>query len=110
MNREEAITLLSQNKAAAKAMAEITPMSLKDIEAFDMAIEALKAQKWIPCSEGFPDTSGYYLVTLDYKEVDYVWYHAGKYPGWDRIYTEDGNNIIAWMPLPEPYRKEQNNE
>ena len=80
-------------------------------EAVDKAIKALEVQKWIPCSERLPEENGQYLITVKYVHVD----------GYDDIYAEHGEwtdgkwdmfcfghcgkveNIIAWMPLPEPY-------
>lgn len=86
------------------------------------SIEALMAEgeiydidysPWIPCSERLPEEDGQYLITVKYKHVD----------GYDDIYAEHGEwadgrwdmfcfghcgeveNIIAWMPLPEPYKK-----
>lgn len=67
--------------------------------------------QWIPCSERLPKEDGQYLITVKYKHVD----------GYDDIYAEHGDwydakwdmfcfghcgeveDIIAWMPLPEPY-------
>ena len=68
-------------------------------------------RRWIPCSERLPEENGQYLITVKYVHVD----------GYDDIYAEHGEwtngkwdmfcfghcgkveNIIAWMPLPEPY-------
>ena len=72
-------------------------------------------QRWIPCSERLPEENGQYLITVKYVHVD----------GYDDIYAEHGEwtdgkwdmfcfghcgkveNIIAWMPLPKPYRAER---
>ena len=68
--------------------------------------------KWIPCSERLPEEDGQYLITVKYKHVD----------GYNDIYAEHGEwydekwdmfcfghcgeveGILAWMPLPEPYK------
>lgn len=75
-----------------------------------------KVGKWIPCSEMLPEKNGMYLVTqLMYsfdrpkgygyppegKEVDYVEYQDG----WRRA---DFYEVLAWQPLPEPYKEESN--
>lgn len=64
-----------------------------------------KDRKWVPCSERLPEHTGTYLVT-DIVAVD-------KYvtTGW---YSTKGSWICdgyveAWMPLPEPYKKEEEN-
>ena len=66
--------------------------------------------KWIPCSERMPEEMGTYLVTLEYKEhgtgVTTLWYH-GKQFGWD---LRAADVVIAWQPLPEPYKAESENE
>lgn len=64
--------------------------------------------KWIPVSERLPEESGLYLVTLEYKEhgkgVTTLWYHGKQYGefGWD-LHVADV--VIAWQPLPEPYKE-----
>lgn len=77
------------------------------------AADALTAQsEWIPCSRELPKEDGQYLITVKYKHVD----------GYEDVYSEHGEwvdgrwdmfcsahcgeveDIIAWCPLPEPYR------
>lgn len=60
------------------------------------------AHQWIPCSERLPEEGGYYLTTTMYQEV-YCDYWNGD--NFDR--TE---MVIAWMPLPEPWKGEQNEQ
>ena len=56
---------------------------------------------WIPCSERLPE-NGYWLWSAKGGEVqkdfywDGHWEHAEKY----------GYEVVAWMPLPEPYRED----
>ena len=58
------------------------------------------AQQWIPCSERLPERNGYYLVTGRQGAVNKRLYQDGYWYGnWA---------IIAWMPLPEPWRGENN--
>lgn len=73
-------------------------------------IEELEQQPktgWIPCSERLPEENGNYLVTVEandgtasikFQMVDHYgpkWLHEGK-----------REKVIAWMPLPEPYKAE----
>lgn len=69
-------------------------------------------QKWVPVSERLPEENGQYLITVKYVHVD----------GYDDIYAEHGEwvdgkwdmscfghcgeveSILAWMPLPKPYK------
>lgn len=54
-------------------------------------------QRWIPCSKRLPFDAGYYLTTTTYNEVFCDYWNLNE---WNR--TEQ---VIAWMPLPEPYRE-----
>ncbi len=58
---------------------------------------------WIPVSERLPEEVGTYMTTVDYEKygiaVGQRYYH-GKGLGWE------DDCVIAWMPLPEPYRTE----
>lgn len=100
-------------------------------EAVDMAISALEKPepKWIPVSERLPEEDGEYLVLYHiqskykpyvydvrlfannlYKIDEYDFYDKKGQKGWvyyDREYgfCED-DSVIAWMPLPEPYKGE----
>ena len=69
---------------------------------------------WIPVTERLPEENGQYLITVKYKHVD----------GYEDVYAEHGEwedgkwdmfglghcgeveNILAWMPLPEPYTED----
>ena len=70
-------------------------------------------RKWIPCSERQPNENGNYLAfyresdgtaTLEFMMVD----HCNAGGGW--LHEESGKKsykkVIAWMPLPEPYKVE----
>lgn len=77
-----------------------------DIEAIGIAIEALKKSEWISCSERLPEEAGLYLVSmhrLGYPQREIDGFVRGK---WERY----GNNVIAWMPLPKPYKAESEEE
>lgn len=84
-------------------------------EAIDMAITALQEQKnhgWIPCSERLPDTGDMYLTTM--KKVDncklsvYENYFSFS-DGWESEEFIE-YKVIAWMPMPEPYKEADNED
>ncbi len=91
----------------------------EECEAYIMAIEALKEknerkQEWIPCSERLPEVGGLYIVTEKRFAIDDR-KHNGRYQTiveevnfsnnkWNRANFFE---IVAWMPLPEPYGKEE---
>ena len=79
--------------------------------------------QWIPCSERMPDANGMYLVTMMEKakaedlgfDLDEIEVHKMRYscnagwqiprhiPKWiNDVITDE---VIAWIPLPEPYRE-----
>lgn len=77
-------------------------MDKTTIDACKGAIELLEHTRWIPCSERLPDKYTYTLwcASSGYVRGDYFngefWEDAKKY-----CYE-----VIAWMPLPEPYKSE----
>ena len=70
-----------------------------------------KVGEWILCSERLPDKAGKYIVSV--KNMAGFWildnpvfvcdyeFDTFIFQGWE------DNDVIAWMPLPEPYRKEK---
>lgn len=90
--------------------------------------DGLNANKWIPCSESLPDTPTQVLVTLGHTyESDYTMYSIARYIHfengechwcdnhygyleWDKFSDGKGGDssrrVLAWMPLPEPYKGE----
>lgn len=84
-----------------------------------------KIGEWIPCSERLPEmhredmeaegeyymisnpvivTDGQQIYIAEYEEdIDYRY-------GWHSLDGKDYDNIIAWMPLPNPYRPEKESE
>ena len=99
MTREEAIDLLDN----LIGFVEDNHGSDYD-EALKVAIKALE-QTWIPVSERLPE-NGNYLVTMadnDCKDVRYLeisWFNP--ITKWSLGNTD----VVAWMPLPEPYKAE----
>ena len=92
MTREEAIDILQNTSFFGRTMDDIDT-------AIDMAIKALEQEPktgWIPVSERLPEKSGQYLVTV---KKGYML--LGLWCG----IKDDWINVIAWMPLPEPYKK-----
>jgi len=55
-------------------------------------------QRWIPCSERLPDKNGKYLVVGRQKAINILKFDGGRWYGkW---------GVVAWIPIPEPYKAE----
>lgn len=80
---------------------------------------------WIACSDRLPEESGYYLVTYhDWSDGNFLPKYDNTYVrrlhyqisehfvGWnypknidDRAENDCHKEVIAWQPLPEPYKE-----
>ena len=99
MTREEAIVILDGFKH--------NPLfNEQHFEALDMAISALSENnsvankgEWIPVTERLPEKKVKdYLACCEDGYVATIMYDNGRW-------LINDNNVIAWMPLPEPYKK-----
>ena len=76
----------------------------------------LEASQWIPCSERLPKYSDVYQITRKVVEGECAFYiadcayfdgqntwHSDNRVNHGREYLKD---VIAWMPLPKPYKGE----
>ena len=83
--------------------------------------------KWIPVEEALPKSQNEYLVTVNFDGDTYVeCLHYGKplmanrevkgecfYDSddeWGDVVYDTGTEVIAWMPLPEPYKADRKTE
>ena len=82
----------------------------------DKLIASAQPMRWIPCSEK-PIVSGMYIVTLKDKKglfTDTAEWNPTFGGRWQSIFYDDDaigeyrdiSNVVAWMPLPEPYKGE----
>ena len=62
-------------------------------------------KRWIPVSERLPEAGKQYLCCNEdgFREVGYLSKVTGE---WGFTDTEAFGEVIAWMPLPEPYKAE----
>lgn len=93
MTRQEALQIL-----------DTIPTIGEQVDALEMAIEALESKDWIPCSERLPENDNDVLVQMpDYSMmVDSI---AASSSGW--FLSEKDDLPIAWQPLPEPYEEDE---
>lgn len=93
-----------------------------DIGGFEVCKAAVESTRWIPVSERMPEDEKEVLVWFEYFQYGY---YNRLYQTYGLGYAENGEwshfvngtsgwkdlNIIAWMPLPEPYHiEEEQNE
>ncbi len=95
----------------AKKVAEKAMEELRDNGVF--------VARWVPVSEGLPKSAGIYIVSrwfsdgeesailtdANYYDGNGDWYNDNRI-NWGRERTSD--KIVAWMPLPEPYKEGDN--
>ena len=67
--------------------------------------------RWIPCSEKNPNETGEYLTTIKFLNRENVYsYMVVKRDYYADMDTWNDSLVIAWMPLPEPYKAESDKE
>ena len=81
------------------------------VEYIEQLPSAQPEQRWIPCSERLPEDVEIgeeyptaIFCTRDAVYVGFYDYMSGKWWNDDPFYTV--GKVIAWMPLPEPYKGE----
>lgn len=79
---------------------------------FDCIKSQPKVGEWIPCSEQFPEESGTYIVNAIENHIVHVTF--AKWMPRMKRWNLSGNRsywkVTAWMPLPNPYRPEKEDE
>lgn len=121
MTNEEAIKRLKEFKIL---HTEQAGWDISTLQALDMAIKTLEQTRWIPCSERLPEEEGDYLlwgkVCEDEEEYQFIGsYDSGceQFGVWQEQFDRttlgclgseffEYASVIAWMPLPKPYRAE----
>ena len=81
-----------------------------ELEVMLNAYRAIAEAKWIPCRERLPE-DGTTVITFDsmgdiefgsYENGEWYWLAEACADYWTR-----NSGVLAWMPLPKPYRGEQ---
>lgn len=103
--RENELTLkISEQMGVNIDKAELTRALAYDRDQYRRGYEdgwrarSKKVPQWVSISEKLPDVSQRYLVYTKYDEVMTDFFMGDEFM--------QGEDIIAWMPLPEPYKEE----
>lgn len=95
-----------------KAYARIEELEQENAQ-LRLQIDMLKMERendgWIPCSVRIPDDDDYVLVTLKSDEGEIFTdgstaYYDGKLWRWSDECMAIQSDVLAWQPLPEPYK------
>ena len=126
MTEKEAIFVLHKLKPTIPRADGKSTTHILETTALDLAIKALDQEKktgrWIPCSKRLPEKNGRYIVTRGLKDCGSLWnrVYIANYSDLMGLCKEkiwwSGNvgksdferhdDVLAWMPLPEPYKEE----
>lgn len=79
--------------------------AMEKLARYEDAEEKDRLGQWIPCSERLPENNTDVIVCFYSGTVTEMRYWGnGIFQG---IYEHTTKVIVAWMPLPEPYREEE---
>ena len=90
------------------------------LDGYEKGKASVPEPHWIPCSEGLPEDGRQVLVYArsvhyalakydEMREADGTYKKQWvTFDAWKPFYTI--KEVIAWMPLPEPYQKGEQNE
>ena len=77
------------------------------------APEVKPEPKWIPCSERLPSPLEWdekYLVSLAWGGIGVMEYKSTGFHNYGSFNPVPIETVIAWMPLPEPYKERRTDE
>ena len=127
MTNKEAIEVIKTQKESyennpnivvADELYEAMDMAMLAIQYVDRAHvllnKALKEEEgtWIPCNVKLPKKEGSVLASIETRYEDYISHYVAKVwwngSSWWHNYhkkVDDIDFVLAWMPLPEPYKE-----
>ena len=109
----EAPTLIDNDKDREKAMlkCEILDIILSGLDDpyFTIETEPVKHEEWILCSERLPKDDSWVIVTVfdEHGDTPFIYTDFGWYLEAANCWIVDAEqreDVMAWMPLPRPYK------
>ena len=113
ISRQAAIAVADYADYIGLAIEDVKKVTDEIVKGLKVLPPVTPAQKWIPVSERLPKDSADVLAT-DGQLIFIAWYEDKERTGWysvDKFYNPY-TPILAWMPLPEPYKEveDENND
>lgn len=109
MTKEEIIDGLEMYTVGRPLKSQVV-ITVQELQNFIDAIKTLEQYtEWIPVSEEIPNSFEYVLVCTDIGEIALVLFYGTDSKDMTPRFMEEGhwlNGVIAWMPLPKPYKAE----
>lgn len=64
--------------------------------------------EWIPVTERLPEEDGRFLTYIEnpYNQLSCIMVYEYMYQEWWPDDETASSNVVAWMPLPEPYKED----
>ena len=64
------------------------------------------SNEWIPCDQREPEHDGWYLITEWHRGHQHLEVNINQWKDGSWWLVDIADKPVAWMPLPEPYTKE----
>lgn len=91
---------LISRQAAIDALCSLNEYNARSVKAIKGLPSAQSEQKWIPCGERLPEYGEAVLTQLGNDDMEVNWIIDDEEGEWFSA------GVVAWMPLPEPYKEE----
>ena len=107
ISRQAAIDAADYTDYTGLAIEDVKKVTDEVVKEIKKLPSAKPEQRWIPCSEMLPETSGSYLVSGIWASGR-VAVGDCEYSSYDGYFNTAWNfDVLAWMPLPKPYEAER---
>lgn len=79
----------------------------------------IEQSQWMPCSERLPEleekeywvcTDGGYQCQCRWTNINHIWTNLTTDWHWHIMDIPQYSKVVAWMPLPKPYKEGEENE
>ena len=83
----------------------LLPEAMEKLAKFEDMEEKERSGQWILCSERLPEDNTDVIICFYNGEITEMRYLGNEI--FQGIYKHTTKVIVAWMPLPEPYKEEE---